>query len=158
MHGSGAVSCSCSLLIRGPNLARCQAKAPLIALCRFSKPALTVVLSLQLLSARVDNARVTTSIRDDLRSGAVAFPPFWGRDLRTGIDTWTDCLVLSIATFGQKDLISAVTRSSFLKYSGTDTRTHVCAHLETASLAVHLSKVKQRSATIGVIGGVQRPF
>src|SRR5215831_3288481 len=37
----------------------------------------TVVLSLQLLSAWVDNARVTTSIRDDLRSGAVAFPPFW---------------------------------------------------------------------------------
>src|SRR5262245_12006057 len=41
MYGSGAVSCSCSLLIRGPNLARCQAEAPLIALCRFSKPALT---------------------------------------------------------------------------------------------------------------------
>src|SRR5262249_44366518 len=41
MHGSGAVSCSCPLLIRGPNLARCQAKAPLIALCRFSKPALS---------------------------------------------------------------------------------------------------------------------
>src|SRR6516165_2324449 len=40
MYGSGAVSCSCSLLIRGPNLARCQAEAPLIALCRFSKPAL----------------------------------------------------------------------------------------------------------------------
>ena len=90
----------------------------------------TVVLSLQLLSARVDNARVTTSIRDDLRSGAVAFPPLWDRDLRTGIDTWTDCLVLSIATFGQKDLISAVTRSNFLKYSGTDTNTHVCEHLD----------------------------
>jgi|SRR6516165_1318679 len=90
----------------------------------------TVVLSLQLLSARVDNARVTTSIKDDLRSGAFAFPPFWGRDLRTGIDTWTDCLVLSIATFGQKDLISAVTRSNFLKYSGTDTNTHVCEHLD----------------------------
>src|SRR5262249_17388 len=42
MYGSGAVSCSCSLLIRGPNLARCQAEAPLIALCRFSKPALGV--------------------------------------------------------------------------------------------------------------------
>src|SRR5215469_10328624 len=41
MYGSGAVSCSCSLLIRGPNLARCQAEAPLIALCRFSKPALS---------------------------------------------------------------------------------------------------------------------
>src|SRR4029450_3737284 len=40
MYGSGAVSCSCSLLIRGPNLARCQAEAPLIALCRFPKPAL----------------------------------------------------------------------------------------------------------------------
>src|SRR5215471_1947712 len=42
MYGSGAVSRSCSLLIRGPNLARCQAEAPLIALCRFSKPALGV--------------------------------------------------------------------------------------------------------------------
>jgi hypothetical protein len=41
MYGSGAVSCSCSLLIRGPNLARCQAEAPLIALCRFPKPALS---------------------------------------------------------------------------------------------------------------------
>src|SRR4029450_2716845 len=40
MYGSGAVSCSCSLLIRGPNLARWQAEAPLIALCRFPKPAL----------------------------------------------------------------------------------------------------------------------
>src|SRR4029450_11595515 len=40
MYGSGAVSCSCSLLIRGPNLARCRAEAPLIALCRFPKPAL----------------------------------------------------------------------------------------------------------------------
>src|SRR5262249_31190104 len=37
MYGSGAVSCSCSLLIRGPNLARCQAEAPLIALCKFPK-------------------------------------------------------------------------------------------------------------------------
>src|SRR5215469_241366 len=44
MYGSGAVSCSCSLLIRGPNLARCQAEAPLIALCRFSKPALLAVI------------------------------------------------------------------------------------------------------------------
>jgi ATP-dependent DNA ligase len=57
MHGSGAVSCSCSLLIRGPNLARCQAEAPLIALCRFSKPALIKHDGFRII-ARKDGERV----------------------------------------------------------------------------------------------------
>jgi hypothetical protein len=73
----------------------------------------TIILSLELLSARANNIAVTTSIRESLRSGATVFPASYDRNLRTGIDTWTDCLVLSIATYGQKDLISALTRSTY---------------------------------------------
>src|SRR5215467_10172098 len=69
MHGSGAVSCSCSLLIRGPNLARCQAKAPLIALCRFSKPAL---FSLAQTKKSTTNGR--TGLKAGASSGHVAAP------------------------------------------------------------------------------------
>src|SRR5215472_3064647 len=61
MYGSGAVSCSCSLLIRGPNLARCQAEAPFIALCRFSKPALPARLTELLPLVRSSRQRALAS-------------------------------------------------------------------------------------------------
>src|SRR4029450_3463876 len=61
MYGSGAVSCSCSLLIRGPNLARCQAEAPLIALCRFPKPALLVAVIPAVQQAQLGNVGRETS-------------------------------------------------------------------------------------------------
>src|SRR5215831_7039098 len=66
MYGSGAVSCSCSLLIRGPNLARCQAEAPLIALCRFSKPALSLMAAIALLcvSSTVLAHDIYSNLRD----------------------------------------------------------------------------------------------
>jgi len=38
--GSDEIVCSLSLLIRGAQRARCQAETPLIALFRFSRPAL----------------------------------------------------------------------------------------------------------------------
>src|SRR5262245_1926481 len=62
MYGSGAVSCSCSLLIRGPNLARCQAEAPLIALCKFPKPALMLRL-LVAVPLKVDSTRPSNEAR-----------------------------------------------------------------------------------------------
>ncbi len=87
----------------------------------------TIILSLELLSARADNATVTTSIRTSLRNGAAVFPESFDRNLRTGIDTWTNCLVLNIATYGQKDLISALTRSNFVSLRAEP---HPCTELD----------------------------
>ena len=87
----------------------------------------TIILSLELLSARADNATVTTSIRASLRSGAAVFPESFDRNLRTGFDTWTNCLVLNIATYGQKDLISALTRSNLVALRD---ELHPCTELD----------------------------
>ncbi len=86
----------------------------------------TIILSLDLLSARADNSAVTDAIRAALRTGSAVFPPKYDRNLKTGIDTYTDCLVLSIATYGQKDPISAVTRSNHV--AGPED-VHPCADL-----------------------------
>ena len=74
----------------------------------------TIILSLDLLSARADNSAVTNAIRAALRTGSAVFPPKYDRNLETGIDTYSDCILLSIATYGQKDPISAVTRSNYV--------------------------------------------
>jgi len=87
----------------------------------------TIILSLELLSAQADNATVATSIRASLRSGAAIFPESYDRNLRTGIDTWTDCLVLNIATYGQRDLISALTRSNLVALRA---ELHPCTDLD----------------------------
>jgi hypothetical protein len=86
----------------------------------------TIIVFLSLLSARVDNGAVRDSIQGSLQSGAVSFPPGWDRNPKTGIDTWTDCLVLSIATYGEKDAISALGRSRYRQRVG---QTHQCDDL-----------------------------
>jgi hypothetical protein len=86
----------------------------------------TSVLSLSLLSARVDNPAVTASIEESLQSGASSFPTAWDRNTETGIDTWTDCLVLEIATYGEKDVVSALARSRYRERFG---QTHECDDL-----------------------------
>jgi hypothetical protein len=87
----------------------------------------TVIMALCLLSAQADNAVVSASIRASLNAGTAVFPTSWDRNPKTGIDTWTDCLVLKIATYGEKDVVSALTRSNHLSERGAD---HPCYHLE----------------------------
>jgi hypothetical protein len=86
----------------------------------------TIAISLNLLSARTDNHVVSDSIDASLRSGAASFPTGWDRNPKTGIDTWTDCLVMEIGTFGQKDVISALARANYWLRPG---ETHHCNDL-----------------------------
>jgi hypothetical protein len=85
-----------------------------------------IAIALNLLSAQVNNQVVTASIDSSVRSGAASFPTGWDRNPATGIDTWTDCLVMEIGTFGQKDVISALARSNYWLRPG---ETHHCNDL-----------------------------
>ena len=73
-----------------------------------------IITFLSLLSAYADNRVVATSILFDLKSGALSFPPVFERDMKTGIDTWDDCVVVEIATYGEKDFEAALSRAHFL--------------------------------------------
>lgn len=74
---------------------------------------IAVIVTFSMESSRVDNRVVVNTIQHDLETGAVAFPDAWNRNEKTGVDTWTDCLVLEIATFGDKSFFSALTRSEY---------------------------------------------
>src|SRR5271155_2579948 len=74
---------------------------------------LAMIVTFSMANSRVDNRVVVNTIQNDLEIGAVAFPDAWNRNEKTGIDTWTDCLVLEIATFGDKSFVSALTRSEY---------------------------------------------
>lgn len=85
-----------------------------------------MVTTITSLASRVDNRTVTDRIQTDLRTGAAVFPTSYNRDRKTGIDTWTDCLVLEIATLGHKDLVSALTRAEYIGHAESG---HACDRL-----------------------------
>jgi hypothetical protein len=87
---------------------------------------LAIIVALSLANSRVDNRIVVNTIQRGLETGAVAFPDTWNRNEGTGIDTWTDCLVLEIATFGDKGFVSALTRS---EYARSRADAHPCNRL-----------------------------
>jgi hypothetical protein len=81
--------------------------------------AATTIISITLLSSYANNNIVAMSIRYDLEHGSLSFPPVFARNLKTGIDTWDDCVVVEIATYGEKDPIAALTRAHMILRPGS---------------------------------------
>ena len=92
--------------------------------------AMLLAAFLNLLSANVNNQTVVTSIKHSLAHGQTAFPSSYNRDLETGIDTWTDCLTIEVATYGEKDIVSALVKADHISRRHD---IHPCEHL-TASI------------------------
>ena len=78
-----------------------------------------LLVTITIIASRADNRIVTGKIQTALRSGEVIMPSAWNRDLKTGTHTWADCQVLEIATYGQKDIVSALTRAEYVPYDST---------------------------------------
>jgi hypothetical protein len=86
----------------------------------------TIVISITLVGYHTDNQLVTAKIQTALTDGAVEMPPVFSRNRQTGIDTWTDCLTLQIATSGHQSLSDALTTSYHFRWAEG---THACDHL-----------------------------
>jgi hypothetical protein len=79
-----------------------------------------------LISTYANNNIVVSSIRYDLENGSLYFPPVFERNLKTGIDTWDDCVVVEIATYGEKDFIAALARAHWSHSVLSDVDQHPC--------------------------------
>jgi hypothetical protein len=94
--------------------------------------AAALVMAIALAGSFADNRIVADKIDTALRTGAVVFPSAYDRNSQTGMHTWADCNVLEIATFGRKDLISALTRAEYIPPqpgAAIGAGGHTCDHL-----------------------------
>jgi hypothetical protein len=87
--------------------------------------AATIVTTITALGCRAETHVVVAKIRTALSTGVVTLPPVFERNQKTGIDTFTVCLVLQIATFNyHHDVGYALAAAPY--YGGDD---HPCDHL-----------------------------
>jgi hypothetical protein len=86
-----------------------------------------IVIVITFLGYRADNQQVTDRIKQDLSTGTVSMPPTFNVDTQTGIDTWTDCLTLMIATSGYSDVANVLTSAYFFGWK----ENHPCENLLT---------------------------
>ena len=73
-----------------------------------------IIVLVAAMNARADRTIVVGSIEQGLESGRSAFPSVWKMNLVTGIDTYTDCLVLNISTFEDQKIEQTLSRSEFI--------------------------------------------
>ena len=87
--------------------------------------AVAVIVSICLLSSRVDVAAVTDSVRMDLQSGAASYPVDW--NMTTGTLDWADCIALEMATYGENNVVSVLARA---KQQTIRHENHPCEQLD----------------------------
>ena len=72
-----------------------------------------LVMAKTVAASHADNRIVTDKIHTALSAGTATMPSEWNRDRKTGIDTYTDGLVLEITNSERRDIITALTREEY---------------------------------------------
>jgi len=85
-----------------------------------------IVVAISLIGYHFETETVATKIKTALSTGTAAFPSSWDRNMQTGIDTYTDCQLLEVATFGHHSITDALTNAY---YPHLGEGAHPCDHL-----------------------------